>query len=307
MSTPSSDDETDETDACPICLDLVRHNDTSAHFLCCRKPMCVSCAPIYLQSKFGRHCPLCREELPTTQKEMFEAHLKHARRGHLWAQFNLGVQHANGLGTAKSLPKAALWWQIAARQGHKDSQMNLGVLCAKGIGGMERSDFEAIRWWSLAAAQNDCKAQYSLGYFYLHGRGVPKSLERANHYWEKSAEKGNVVAIFGLGLLHMRGSASLLAESKVVERAADLGHANARLWCDVMSKRSMRWYEQAKFWCSKAAESGDLKARLEMEKLDCLSKASTSDITEAFLETLTMTGAVEQAPKIVTLVGEYAT
>ena len=94
MSTPSSDDETDETDACPICLDPVRHNDTSAHFLCCRKPMCVSCAPIYLQSKFGRHCPLCREELPTTQKEMFEAHLKHARRGHLWAQFNLGVQHA---------------------------------------------------------------------------------------------------------------------------------------------------------------------------------------------------------------------
>ena len=75
-------------DKCPICLAL--SDADSAFFVCCGHPICWKCKPIFLASAHGKNCPVCRQLLPETYKEMFDQTLKHARKNRPWAQFFLG-------------------------------------------------------------------------------------------------------------------------------------------------------------------------------------------------------------------------
>jgi len=72
-----------------------------------------------------------------------------ADRGHVAAQYSLGMLYQQGEGVLRDLRMAAHWYRKAAERGDPDAQLNLGLLYAQGDG--VRQDFiEAYKWFSLA-------------------------------------------------------------------------------------------------------------------------------------------------------------
>ena len=127
-----------------------------------------------------------------------------AQQGHLYAQYNLGIVYAKGIGTRADIPRAIHWWREAATQGNTDAQYNLGALYAEG-NGVEKNINEASIWWSLAAQGGDAAAQYNLGLLLARGDGVLQDVERAIGWWQKSAAQGFQLAIRALETLKNHG------------------------------------------------------------------------------------------------------
>ncbi len=72
-----------------------------------------------------------------------------AEQGNLYAQNNLGVMYAQGLGVPQDFAAAAKWFRRAAQQGEAYAQNNLGYLYAEGLG-VEQDYVQAYVWFSLA-------------------------------------------------------------------------------------------------------------------------------------------------------------
>jgi TPR repeat protein len=85
-----------------------------------------------------------------------------AEQGDAQAQFNLGLQFANGPEEARDYTHAARWYLKAAEQSHALAQFHLATMYAAGQG-VPRDDAQATIWFQKAAAQGDAGAQYHLG------------------------------------------------------------------------------------------------------------------------------------------------
>jgi TPR repeat protein len=98
----------------------------------------------------------------------FATQLRAAEAGNLDAQFELSLYFGQGLGVAKSEPKAGEWLQRAADGGHP-------------------------------------RALYNLGVAFASGTGRPKSLEQAATYYQHAAELGHGRAAATLGVMILSG------------------------------------------------------------------------------------------------------
>ena len=58
-----------------------------------------------------------------------------------------------------------------AKKGNVFAQYNVAVMYAKGLG-VTKNDVEAVKWYKKAAEQGDANAQANLGLMYENGRGV---------------------------------------------------------------------------------------------------------------------------------------
>ena len=141
------------------------------------------------------------------RKEYAEAHrllLPVAKRGDAFAQYNLGVMYAQGLGIEKNEQEAVGWYQKAASQGYPEAQSNLGLMYEFGRG--VDVDYElAMNWYLKAAAQGYALAQHNIGSMYFNGNGVPKDDERASEWYRKAAEQGFALAQNALGAMYAKG------------------------------------------------------------------------------------------------------
>ena len=82
---------------------------------------------------------------------------------------------------------------LCAQQGHAFAQYNLGLRYAYGLG-VPEDDAEAVRWYRLAADQGDAFAQSNLGLMYDTGDGVPEDLVLAYMWYNLSAAQGHETA-----------------------------------------------------------------------------------------------------------------
>ena len=73
------------------------------------------------------------------------------------ADFQRGLDHANGRGVVKDLAQAAHWYQQAAEAGHVEAQKNLGFLYATGKG-VEKDENEASKWMGRSASKGNSSA-----------------------------------------------------------------------------------------------------------------------------------------------------
>ena len=81
-----------------------------------------------------------------------------ADQGHVIAQYNLGIMHANGRGVSQSdVAEAAKWYRLAAERGYVLAQSSLGLHYANGSG-IPRDAIQALMWLTLAAARGDFKS-----------------------------------------------------------------------------------------------------------------------------------------------------
>ena len=108
--------------------------------------------------------------LPLAYKEF----LASAEKGHADSQFNVALMYERGIGVAKNLEEAVVWYRKSALQGNSAAQFNLGVLYENGIG--TKVDFaKANEWYRKASVQGDALAIGNLGMLYLRGQGVKEN------------------------------------------------------------------------------------------------------------------------------------
>lgn len=94
-----------------------------------------------------------------------------AEKGHILAEYILGLMYANGQGVPQSYPDAMKWHLKAAEQGEAKAQFSVGVMYFKGLR-VAQNRAEAFKWYRRAADQGDPTAQFNLGAMYAKGETV---------------------------------------------------------------------------------------------------------------------------------------
>ena len=70
-----------------------------------------------------------------------------------------------------------------------------------GLEAAQSGDFQtALQEWRPLAEQGDAAAQYNLAELYKNGKGVPQDRDQASIWYRLSAEQGNPLAMYQLGV-----------------------------------------------------------------------------------------------------------
>ncbi|WP_417513412.1 tetratricopeptide repeat protein [Minwuia sp.] len=152
-----------------------------------------------------------------------------AEEGDLHAQFNVGLLHDEGLGTAPDRDEARRWWRMAADQGLSEADHALALLEIELAGdGSGSGDLEtALFHLNRAADSGLVKARFTLGKMYEYGLGVDADPETAVEHIRSAAESGFAKAQYNMGKRYRDGDGVEPDEVKSTEwfrRAALQGH-----------------------------------------------------------------------------------
>jgi len=175
MIPPSGEDlfkQPPKNEDCPICFLMMPSLSTGYRYnSCCGKVICSGC--IYANSKLHEDnlCPFCRTPSHTTDKEAMIRNKKRIEKGDVNAIHNQGCYYNTG---SDGFPQN---WAKALELWHKAGQM------------------------AKAGELGSAKAYYSIGCAYDRGRGVERNEEKARHYWELAAMRGNIIARHNLACL----------------------------------------------------------------------------------------------------------
>ena len=146
---------------------------------------------------------------------------KAAEQGYAGAQYQLGVMHEMGQGTASVPPEALKWFRRAAEQGHAEAQFKVGKMNPVYGNG---KDTDAQDWFRRAAEQGHAEAQYMVGLLSADPAEAVKWLQRA-------AEQGSADAQFMLGTRYKTGFGvprDEVAAQMWFRAAANQGHGYAK-------------------------------------------------------------------------------
>lgn len=100
-----------------------------------------------------------------------------------------------------------------------------------GKNGKSRDYAEAIHWYEQSALKEHVEAIYSLGFMYANGLGTVKDSFRARELYQKAAKKGLAKAQQALGLCFANGEGGEKNYSKALDwfqKAASQGYASAQ-------------------------------------------------------------------------------
>lgn len=136
-----------------------------------------------------------------------------AQKGHMQAQYKLGLMLNNGIGTRRELSEAFKWFQRAARQNHPDSQLKLALLYYHGQG-VEQDLAQARYWLEQAALQLHKPAFGLLGTLYRDGKGGDVDLIKAYLWFSLAEQEGDAVATQSLAALTQRLSKEELKKAQ---------------------------------------------------------------------------------------------
>ena len=125
---------------------------------------------------------------------------KRAKAGEPEAQWILGGRYDWGWGVRRSGRKAMKYYRMAAEQGFADAQNSVGSSLQA-----EKKYAEALRWYQLAADQDHALALNNLAYLYDEGLGVPQDKHKGLEYYFRSAELGEVDAMWNIANVYGAG------------------------------------------------------------------------------------------------------
>jgi TPR repeat protein len=210
-----------------------------------------------------------------------------AGEGNTKAMATLGYMWANGLGGAKSRPRALDWLRQAARAGHLDASFNLAFLLGKGD---PREVQESRRWTQLAAEGGLADAMDNMGQAMEYGIGGPQDLALAAEWYQRGAQAGSAHAMNNLGTLYERGmgvTKSAAAAADWYQRAGEAGNTRAFVNLAVLLEKGGEGLSQdlsgAVASYLRAAEAGDLNAMNNLGNMYSWGRGVTRDLQQARL------------------------
>jgi len=122
-----------------------------------------------------------------------------ADKGDAQAMYALAEMYFGGLGTNTDKDLADDLYIAAAMKGHVSAQYKVGLRYINGTTRIQKDYKKAFSWLSKAAQAGESSAQYDLAIMYLNGEGVNKDLKRATEWFEKAAFWGHVPARYNYG------------------------------------------------------------------------------------------------------------
>lgn len=157
-------------------------------------------------------------------------------QSYLRAKVDLAWMYRQGRGVAQNDREAVRLYREAAEAGHVDAQLRLAYMYRlnKGVEKDENNLKKAYDIYRELASKN-AEAQYQLGRLYFLNLGVPSHHDinaEALKWFKKAAEKENLDAINGLGVLYEFGRGvekDLHAALRYYVLAADMGNSQAKV------------------------------------------------------------------------------
>ena len=170
---------------CPICFERMPCLETgSIYYACCGKKICCGCVHAPLYDDQGNEvdnekCPFCRTPHPDTEEEQVKRTTKRAEANDAVALFNLGCDYQFGRYRLPQDYEMALeLWHKAGHLGHAMAYCNIGHCYNRGLG-VEVDEQKAVHYFELAAMRGDVYSRHNLGII----EATSGSLDRAlNHY-----------------------------------------------------------------------------------------------------------------------------
>ena len=135
-----------------------------------------------------------------------QLYLTAADGGDAEAQFISGGMYFKGLGTIKDFKKAFKLLHEAAKNGKStaESEQILGQAFLLGSG-VPKNYQKALHWYQSAAEKGNKEAQNELGFLYFVGNGVEQDAEKGGDFFLKAAYNGLVVAQYNVGIMYYTG------------------------------------------------------------------------------------------------------
>ncbi|PKK62575.1 kinase-like protein [Rhizophagus irregularis] len=153
--------------------------------------------------------------------------------------FLLGYFKYYGIRTDEDKKEAFNLFSSTSNSDHILSQYYVG-LCHEFGNGTTKNEKLAFEYYKkIADGDNDhALGQFKVGYFYYNGISTKKNLKEAFSRYEKAANKGNLIAMYNLGLMYKNGD----GVGKDIDKAI--------------------------FWCNKSFERGNKDAQKTLDKLN---------------------------------------
>lgn len=165
-------------------------------------------------------------------KKAYEYYLLSAKQGNPNGHANIGALYLHGHGVPLDYHKSVQLLTIAInhpQHPNSDAQSNLGVMCEIGKG-LPKDMQKAFHYYGLSEKQENPYGQYNLGAMYRDGKGVPQDQQKAFQYFLLSAEKNHPDAQYNLGVMYEEGKVVTKDITKAIEfytLAANQSHGYA--------------------------------------------------------------------------------
>lgn len=143
--------------------------------------MCLALLPPSAAQASGEHAASNGRCDWRTSHPSFERELRAARRGNLFAMFDVAVEYDHGEGVSRAPQKAAYWYLKAAKRGHPVAIMAMVRAYQKGEG-VPRDLSAALHWELIAANSGDATAMAALVKAYRRGQGVEPNPAEADRW-----------------------------------------------------------------------------------------------------------------------------
>jgi len=194
--------------------------DPNQLYLELREKYWTACARPWEDHEFKKHradISAIRQELSACITDL----LKLGRAGNIEACAHLGEAHMSSCGVDRDRAKAIEWFRKAAEQGHVRAIVRLG-------NALMHPDFpetavEGIGWLHRAADADDPAAMVFLGFAYRDGKGTVTDFKKADFWFTKAYEAGEIRSMVHIGRLHAWETQSPEKALPWLRRAADAG------------------------------------------------------------------------------------
>jgi TPR repeat protein len=201
----------------------------------------------------------------------FSLYLSQAQAGYTDAQIMAGLYLENGWGVQKNQQEARKWYERAKSLGTDDAEYRLNHLLITASAwvydGPEpffQRDFQE----TTAAAKANPVEQAHLAWLYASGRGTTADLKLAAFWYRRAADRGNLDALYRLGLLYKTDelrNPALMASCFC--QASLRGYSLAELQMAELHRSGFAAtedFEEGQRWTRRAAEKGLVDAQLMM-------------------------------------------
>ena len=246
---------------CVVCLGPVALVGVVLINCCCGKAACDKCNDAgKFYDKNADRCLLCN----ATSIGAIGIIKKQAKKGHAWAQVQLGLdyRYCRGNALTQSHYEAVRWFRKAAAKGHPDAMLELSKSCRRGEG-CSRNLVEARAWTQEAAIfdhfkDNTINELSLIGIYYDESGDRDEAKSTLSAILEMDIEKfaADATTQYNLGCLHDKAgdySSALRWFSKSVTQ----GHLNADA---VSGAMGCCWllgrFAEAKLWLSFGSRPG---------------------------------------------------
>lgn len=197
------------------------------------------------------------KELTQDYTSAMKYYRKAANRGHAMAQYRIGLLYIYGRGVEQNVQKATEWFKKADEQDLPQAQCQLGLMACNTWNGY----ISAMTYFLKAAKHGHAASDVHIASLFLNGLGVRKDIDKAVEWLRKAMEDDprDGVAPFEMGKMYYQGRDVPLDFPKAEEwfvKAGNLGNVNAQRSLGVMyrdgrqgvvqdSVRAMGWFRKA--------------------------------------------------------------